>query len=245
MSILNRPGWANKIIIEEGRGRPMINGINSVVAQFIDKETSKNWVYDKNRVTNILLNNRNFRNFLKENGIDTSDPDFHKGEEVTNIVKSEQGIEYIKNAFNTVGLKPLDISFEQEVETQPTQEVNNEIDPEDDDLIEDDDDDIRDELPTQSEVTDELDNEFEMEVTDQPENQTEVEEVPSNDQEQYGDTSFYLNSMEPNNSPELALSKESVNKHAKPSPQKINNLLKENYIKTRQHKFSIEQRFLL
>lgn len=241
MSILNRPGWANKVIIEEGRGRPMINGINSVVAQFIDKENSRNWVYDKNRVTNILLNNRNFRNFLKERGIDTSDPDFHKGEEVTNITKSQEGIEFIKNAFQTIGLKPLDITFEQETEQEVEQETNQETNQETEQEIENQ---VDVNAESETEVENSSENEHEIEVSDDSEPVSEIEDFSTNDQEQYGDTSFYLNSMEPANTGEMALSRESVNKNAKPSPQQVNKLLKESYIKSKQHKFSIEQRYL-
>lgn len=103
MSILNRPGWANRTLVTEAK--KAYGGLNAHIFNLLDKSSVGNAVYVKNIILNNLLNDQSFKDFLSSKGVDISNPEFHKSPDVVGLIETPEGKSFIQNAFQSVSKK--------------------------------------------------------------------------------------------------------------------------------------------
>lgn len=168
MSILHRPGWANKIIIE-ARGRPVTPGINSVITDLLDKKSVGNWVFVKNKIVNTLRNNAAFKAHVAAGGYDIDSLDSSKPD-VSDFFKQPDTMKFITDAFSSMKENPKLISGSVAVDDAT-------------DVVSDTPDETPQDVPTETEEEPSVEVDDEAEVDDEVvvDTDEETEEPESSD----------------------------------------------------------------
>jgi hypothetical protein len=243
MSILNRPGWANRSIINEGRLHS--DDLKQRITNLFQRTSLGNSpTYTVGKIADLLRRE-------KGNDVDIND--------ITDedIIRIAGNPEVTSNKFNPK-LKDSIASSRQETPNSTSQTSSNEVETnlDSDESIEDiedfdipsNDSSYDDYSSNDSELSDDSEPELAAVGSNtsaiSPEGEMEFEvSIPSEDAEEKNKKSSCACNKEqrPQDEPKMnqIIKKESV----KLSPKQVNKLLQENYIKSKQHKFRIEEKY--